>query len=206
MKQQINLYQAPLRREKKPFAAKTLLWSVAAVLAGTAGLAGFAAWQLHTLQERSHAVAVQVGDSQLQLTALAAQLAARQPDPALAEQVNKLEQIIIHRQQLRTVLQGDLFQRGEGYSRYLVALARQHVRGMWLTSVTISGAGNGFTLQGATLAPDLVPQYLQNLSRESLLQGQEFRSFQLKQPVNDENKPARGPMGFMIATTFAEGS
>ncbi len=206
MKQQINLYQAPLRREKKPFAAKTLLWSIAAVLTGAAALAGFAGWQLYTLQERSRAVALQVADSQQQLAALAAQLAAAQPDPALLEQVNKLEQVINHRQQLRALLQGDLFQRGEGYSRYLVALARQHVRGMWLTSVSITGAGNDFTLRGATLTPDLVPQYLQNLSHETLLQGQEFRSFQLHRPLTEDNKPAQGPMAFLVATAFPEGS
>ena len=98
------------------------------------------------------------------------------------------------------------FNSGQGYSRYLIALARQHIAGLWLTSIILNGAGHDIALQGQTTRADLLPRYLQNLSHESQLQGLELQIFHLNRNMDKTKSHYTGTFGFMVATTDTGGN
>jgi hypothetical protein len=198
MSAQINLFQDHLRRPSDPLSGWRIVvlaaWScgIMLTLAGMqAGVWYVAKRQLHDLdQQRQHLVAEQ--------TRINEQLARYTPDPALSAQVRRLEAVLKLRGPLARLLNTDWFQGQHGYSEFFVALARQHVTGMWLTGIRITGAGNELEIQGNTVRAELLTRYLQNLSTEQVLTGIEFEQFLLQDDDPESKKPAA--MSFSVTT------
>jgi Tfp pilus assembly protein PilN len=194
--QQINLYQAQFRRERLRYTGKTLLTAFMAIIVGVAGMAAHNAWQLRALRAEVVALDARHQDAVQKREALEQQLAAHLPDTTLKDELSNAEKLLQHRRELHTVLQKDAFAKGSGYSSYFVALARQHITGLWLTGITITGAGRELRLQGKATAPELVPRYLQRLSNEPVLSGTQFELFQL----NRDEEQRSAPLAFLVAT------
>jgi hypothetical protein len=77
-----------------------------------------------------------------------------------------------------------VIERGElgdtrGYAEYFRALARQNVDGLWLTGVSIAGAGLDLGVRGRALDPALVPGFLGRLRNERIMQGKPVGSRQI---------------------------
>jgi hypothetical protein len=53
---------------------------------------------------------------------------------------------------------------------------------VWLTDVTLSGAGNEIGLQGRALRPELVPLYVNRLKNEAVMQGKSFGTLEMQVP------------------------
>ena len=206
MNQQINLYQAQFRDDKGSFSAKTLLRGGAAVVSALLAIAAFHGWQIFIMQGQVASLEHQISALKLQSSAMDQSLAAAHADTALADKVKRLEDRLNSQQQLKALLNDDLFDGGQGYSRYLIALARQHIAGLWLTGITLTGAGRNLSLRGKTVVADLVPRYLQNLSRETLLQGMEFRDFQLSRSADKPKSQNFDTFDFLVATSAAGGN
>jgi len=206
MSQQINLYQAQFREDKLRFSAKSLLQSAAAAVFTMLAIAAFHGWQILLLQRQVVSMEHQSALLKLQSADLEQKLTAGHADAALAEKVQKIESQLNSRQQLQSVLNDDLFSSDRGYSRYLIALARQHIAGLWLTGITLTGAGRDLTLRGETTEPDLVIRYLQNLSQEALLQGMAFHVFQLNRTADKPKSESRDTFAFLVATSDTAGN
>ena len=67
----------------------------------------------------------------------------------------------------------------DGFSPYLTGLARQTMPEVWLTRIVISDAGRSLLLQGQTVSPEKVPEFLLSLAGEEIYIGREFSSFSL---------------------------
>ena len=206
MSQQVNLYQAQFREDALRFSAKTLLHSAAVAVFTLLAIAAFHGWQILQLQRQVVSLERQSALLKQQSADLAQKLTAGHADAALAEKVQKLESQLNSRQQLQAVLNDDLFSSGQGYSRYLVALARRHIAGLWLTDITLTGAGRDLTLRGETTEPDLVIRYLQNLSQETLLRGMGFHVFQLNRTADEPKSHKLDTFAFLVATSDTAGN
>ncbi len=206
MAQQINLYQSQFRVDKKRYSAKTLLHAAAAVFSVMAALAAYNGWKVLELRRQASAIEKQLLSITQQKTDLEQRITLGHADPALAEKVQRTEELLKSQQQLRALLQEDFFNGDQGYAGYLAALARQHIPGLWLTDIRLSGAGRGLTLKGQTVIPELLPSYLQNLSKETLLQGMQFQVFQLNRLVDEKNPKAADTLEFRVATSEDAGA
>lgn len=203
MSQQINLYN-PLfepRREWMSFnvAATTVLVLLALFALGSAA----ANWRFGTLAKREQAAAQRLAGAKDEMTRLAAQLGSRQKDPRLLAELERAQADLRSRDEVVAVLQGGALGNTTGYSEYLRAFARQSIEGLWLTGFTIAGAGQHVVIEGRTIRADLVPDYLQRLNRERVLQGSTFAEMQMQQPVRDPaDKKSVEPayLEFKIAT------
>ena len=80
-------------------------------------------------------------------------------------------------------------------SSLLEGLGRQHVSGLWLSSIDIRSGGHELNLGGYTLNPALVPELLEKLNVEQAFTGREFRRVQL---VEDDQY--RGVLNFILTT------
>ncbi len=65
------------------------------------------------------------------------------------------------------------------FSRYLLALARQSMPTVWLTSINITGPQQAIDLAGSTFRPGDVPDFLQKLQREPVFMGKTFAKLAL---------------------------
>jgi hypothetical protein len=181
--QQINLYHPIFRKEEKKFSAATMLQAGVVVLTGVVLMYGYSWWRTQALRVQLRDINAQHTAAIARLGDISTKLPMRHGDPRLEQEARDLEKRIQAVQQIRTVARADLFKGAPGYSDYLVALARQSTAGLWLTGLTITGAGESLVLAGRTNYPELVPGYLQRLSGEQTLAGLQFEIFQLTRPV-----------------------
>ena len=162
MSRQINLYSPVFRRQAKTFSA---VWTVAAAVAIAAGMSAYYAWdaqQLRGLSVRRSEVEAQLKQLREQFAALG-QAGPRTKNKALEDQVARAENLLKSRQELFEHLQSGEIGNRDGYAKFLAALARQRVEGVWLTGIEISGPGNDFALDGRAIRADLLPGFIKRL-------------------------------------------
>jgi len=188
MSQQVNLFSPIFRKEEKKFSAKTMFQAAGIVAAGIALLTIVQVWNMSKLQATIDNLERQRASLDKRANEFRG---VRRPSDPLAQKVSRLEQLLAARTQLQEALLKDEFSNTEGYSEYLMAFARQHVRGMWLTGFEIAGAGRQLTIQGRSRQPELVPRYVQKLSIEKSLAGIDFKLFQMSRPrIGDKERLA----------------
>lgn len=183
MNQQVNLYHPIFRKEEKKFSAATMLQAGLIVTAGVALMYGYAAWRVQALRVQQQEVNAQYTASLIRLNEVSTKLPMRHAGAQLQQEVNELQRRIESVEVIRGATRRDLFKRSAGYSDTLAALARQSTAGLWITGLTLGAAGGSVVLAGRTQSPELVPGYLQRLSSEQSLAGQQFEIFQMVRPV-----------------------
>jgi hypothetical protein len=82
-----------------------------------------------------------------------------------------------------TLLRGGELGASEGYAEYFRALARQHVNGLWLTGVSITGAGSDIEVQGRAMQAPQIPAYIARLTSEPVMRGKTFSSLLIARPA-----------------------
>lgn len=204
MSQQINLFQSAFRKEAQRFSATALLYACGIVLVFVALLYGVGYWQLRSLR-------AELAGAESQHTTLAARLEemsrkfrARAKTQFLEKEITRLEALIAAKSGVKEILERGVFANTKGYSEYLLAFARQHVAGVWLTGVAIVGAGERLTLKGRTTIPELVPQYMQRLANEQTLTGIEFQIFRMARPQDEASQRSPAFVEFLATTTDKE--
>ncbi len=206
MSQQINLLQSSFRKQPKRFSATTMLYACAVMLLGIAVVYGLGHWQGRGLQaDLARAERQQIALAE-QLQEVSRSVGARAKTQFLETEIAKLEALVMAKSQITDILDRGVFANTEGYSKYLVALARQHITGLWLTGFVIAGAGERLTLQGRTTVPELVPQYMQKLADEQTLAGIEFQVFRMARSHDDTGTRSPDFIEFMATTAGNESS
>jgi len=177
MKLRVNLYQAALQPRLEKMPLLQVVWLVGAVLV-LLTLAG--AWNYQQLlQQRQQAelVGQQVQSKLKELEIYQQSLAGRQPSALLQQQANTLQQSIEQKQQLLSYLKQEISQTPPQYSQVLSHLAAIDLPGIWLTSFQL---GQQQQFSGVVKDSQLLPQWLQALGKNALLQGQSFDGVKLQ--------------------------
>lgn len=204
MSQQINLFNPAFVQQRQQFSLVTMLQGLGLILLGAGGMYGYAHYQVRQLE-------LQVADSsrrfnaeQLRLGSLAAEFSPQRNNQALQEEVQRLERQVGEQAELLEGLQSGALGNSAGYSEYMRAFARQAVQGLWLTGFNVSGDGAQLTLSGAVMHPDLLPEYIQRLRRESVMQGKTFAALQMQQAKSDKPGAAPRYVEFVLRSTVPE--
>ncbi len=179
MTQQINLFNASFLKQKKIFTSATMARSLALLLLGAMAMVGYGYYQTGELEQQAKAGAVQLEKKKQMQEKVLVEFAPKKKDPALLTMIAAAE---AEQRALRGVinlLEGGSLGNTSGYSQYFVALARQSMSDLWLTGVTIEGAGSQIGLRGRALEPDLVPAYIARLTGEAVLQGKAFGALKI---------------------------
>jgi len=184
--QQINLYQASIRKPKQLMTFAQLGWA-AGVLVVVLGVVSAAQswWQYHVSKQLTIVQQTQVRLSQSN-EKINSQLNKSANDQELKRQISLKEQELENKNHLLAALSGKQFGNTQGFADQFTGLARQHVTGMWLTGLYIHAGGQKLDLQGSTYRAELVPQLLQKLALEPSFQGLEFQTFLMQR---DNKKP-----------------
>ena len=87
-----------------------------------------------------------------------------------------------------------------GMSEHFIALARQDVRGLWLSRVEIEDYGQKIALFGEAADPERLADYLQRLSKEPAFDNISFKLFKLdKEDEGITSRPGK-TLGFIVST------
>lgn len=183
MSQQINLFNPLLLKQKKIFSAIAMARALFVLVCGVLALAYYANHSVLALQKEAGAVTARLKQQQARQADAVAKFLPRQKDPALTARIDAARTELQSLQKVATVLKGGEFGNTHGYSAYFKAFAAQSVSGLWLTGVTIVGAGNDIALRGRALQPNLVPAYISRLTHERIMQGKSFSSLKIDQPI-----------------------
>jgi hypothetical protein len=199
--QQINLYRPIFRRQEKKFSAAAMLQAGTAIVVGIFVIYGLLWWQVRDLRQELQQANRQVAASAKRLEEAVSRFGPSRDGALLADEVTQLEARVAERRRLRDMLRRDLLASGGGYSDFLVAFARRHLPGIWLTAFEIKGSGEHLRLEGAATDPALVPQYVQRLAAEPVLAGKEFRVFVLSRPEARADRAGRAAhVEFLLRT------
>jgi len=191
MSQQINLYSPLFRKQKKLFTARAGTQALGVVLIALLALYGFARYQVTELarQAREFGAQVQAGLERIKkLPAAAVPADEKQLDARIAEleaRVQSAEQLLGPTASLRGT---------QGYADALRALARQRLEGVWLMSITLTGDSGELSLVGKALRAELVPQYIDRLTKDPAMQGRQFATLAIEREAPSK-PPAGGDAG-----------
>lgn len=182
MSQQINLFNPIFLKQKKHFSAVTMLQALTLILIGAGLMTAYAGMQLAKLRPEADAVTAQLEAARAQLAVVTATHGVRQKDALLDAEVRRAEAESVALQRVSQILiQGELGGL-PGYSDYMKAFSRQIVDGLWLTEFSIRGGGAEIAMAGRALRPELVPAYLNRLSREPTMRGRSFGAMEIYAP------------------------
>lgn len=181
MSQQINLFNPIFLQQKKIFSSKTMAQALGVLVLGVAAMAVYGSMRVQALQRQADAGAAQLQQRQARLAAVTTEFPPRQKDSSLEAEVSEAERQLGALRDVSGVLQRGELGNTRGYAEYFRALARQHADGLWLTGLSIAGAGSEIGVRGRALDPAAVPGYLTRLMREPVLQGKGFGSFTISE-------------------------
>jgi hypothetical protein len=205
MSQQINLFNPAFQKQTTLFSATSMAAACGVLVLGLAGMAGWAALCVNQLQAEANNVTRQTEGARKRLAAVSAEFTPREKDPALAGQLLEAEQRHAALEHVAEVIQRGELGNTQGYAEYFRALARQSVDGLWLTGVSIGGAGREIGVQGRALDAAMVPGYLGRLRNEAVLQGKAVGSLQIGEAAASGVTP-QAPKAAQAPAADAKGS
>jgi len=198
MSQQINLYNPLLLKQQKHFSLNTMAQALGLILLGSVLFYGYAWYRAAELEKQSAATAKLHKDTLAQLERTKAEFGPRTTSKLLMDEVARMETQLNSRRRIIGLLeQGELGNK-QGFSEYFRALSRQSTEGLWLTGFQVSGAGE-VAISGRALKPELVPAFINQLKRETVLAGKTFATLEMRLPA-----PATAAGGKPAAPAYIE--
>lgn len=175
--QQINLYQASLRAPRQTLSLNQLALVAGVLLAVLVVISAAQWWWLKRNAQQLASVKQEQTQLSQAIDRLSKQLAQSSNDSELKKTISAKENELQDKQYVLQALSGKQFGNTRGFADQFSGLARQHVKGVWLTGLYIHAGGEKLNLQGSTYEAELVPRYLQRLAQEPSFQGIEFQTF-----------------------------
>ena len=193
MSQQINLFNPIFLKQKKIFTALSMAEALGVIIAGALLLNWYAANNVDELEQLANEGKATLAKREQQLIRANAQFAPRAPDAVLQADLNDAEAELKALRDVSAVLQGGALGNTSGYAEYFRAFSRQNVNGLWLTGVTISGAGTDIGVQGRAMQATLIPNYIARLTGERVMHGKAFASLDIGRPDAPPSQAAAAP-------------
>lgn len=182
MSQQINLINLSLRKQKDILSSTAMVRVAGGFLLLLCLISGYLFQLTHKIEAERAEWAKRAEDAKISMTQVSQQFPSRQPSAMLQAEIKNVEEKIQSRNRVFDVLKSGAVGKSQGFSGLLQAFARQSVNGLWLTGITMNGAGDQMRIAGNSLSADLIPQYITRLSAEQALRGRNFTAFQVSQP------------------------
>lgn len=182
MSQQINLFNPIFLKQKKIFTTAHMAQTLGLVAAGALLLGVYGAVKTAQLEQHAAAGQAAAAAAEARLAQATKDFPPRQKSKDIEAEIVRMQGELKALRDVRSVLERGELGNTAGYSEYWRAFARQSVSGVWLTGVGVIGPGKEISLEGRALQPELVPGYIQRLTRETVLQGKTFGSLEIARP------------------------
>jgi hypothetical protein len=201
MSQQINLFNPIFLKQKKYFSVTTILQALGLIVLGSALFFVYAVYQVAQLSKQADEMSKRYVTEQARLVNSSNEFSPQRSGKLLEDELKQLEAQAAAQDTLLNMLKSGAIGNTEGYSEYMRAFARQSVKGLWLTAFDIVGDGAQMSLSGAVVNPELVPSYIQRLSKEKVMHGKTFSTLQMQQPKKDGDRLVPRYVEFNLRST-----
>ncbi|MCP5162522.1 MAG: hypothetical protein H6999_02315 [Hahellaceae bacterium] len=182
--QQINLYTDDLRPRRDPLPLPLMLGLVVGLCLVLGAITFWKQQQLQTLVAKSALKDSQKATMEVQVTALAEKVGAMRRDESLVALNGRLRERVEIRTELLRTLGGVIAVNPYRFSELMLGFARQKHAQIWLTQFGFGSGGRYLQFAGVALAPEAVPEYLQQLRSEVSFGGRDFQLFSLQEDLN----------------------
>lgn len=199
MKQQINLYQEQFHEKRVPLPARQIMVIAVGLLAGMTVISAGLGWMNSQAARQYAELGSRVDGTKQANDQLQAKLAAQAVDSELAAKVTEAGRQLQAHQKIMQWMDKSQENRAVPFSALLEGLSRQHVQGLWLSYIAIENGGQDLHLQGSSLDPKLIPDFLGRLNNEAAYTGREFRKVMMRA---DAGKPE--VLNFALKTDKAD--
>ena len=200
MSQQINLYSAAFRKQKKPFMAAAMLQSMAGLLVLLGVFYGVAYHQARAVERDANELARRLAVALEQLKKGGVSVAPTD-EKALDARIAEIEAKALANEQLlaRTAQTAER----AAYIEPLRVLARQRLEGVWLTTIQLEGEAGELSLTGRALHAGLVARYVERLGKDPAMRGRHFSALQIdsKKPADSKAGAASAEVEFRLMAT-----
>ena len=193
MSQQINLFNPKFEQKKEYVTARTASQALGVLVLVLLALGVTGQRKVAALEAREADMKTALAQGEAKRDKTMRDFPPRKKDPALEQEVAAAE---AQRQLLldaSAVLASGELGNTQGYAGYFRALSQARVEGVWLTGVSINGAGNAIGLQGRALHASLLPAYITRLGQQDVLKGKTFASLDIGLPEQPAVADARAP-------------
>ena len=196
MSQQINLFNPIFMKQRKYFSLLAMLQALGMIIAGSLIFYGYASYQVEQLNRQLEENTKRYTAEQLRLARYVADFSPQQSNQLLQDEVGRLDKQVTELKDLNDKLKSGVLSNTTGYSEYMRAFSRQVVPGLWLTGFKVAGEGEAaqISLSGGVVNPELLPAYIQRLSKERIMHGKTFSNLKMQQSkVDEEIKAGQTP-------------
>lgn len=193
MSQQINLFGATALKSKNEFSLVRMVQGLGVILFCAALYYAYTLNLTMGMENQLQGINQNLATEQGRLAGLAADLTKQRSGMTLEQQLKKVEAEAAAQREIINALKNGVIGNTRGYSEYMRAFARQAISGLWLTGFVIDGDATQMSISGAALTPELVPEYILRLKKESVMRGKSFASLQMQLPKLDSAKPGSTP-------------
>ena len=201
MSQQINLYNPEFERKRDLLSLPGAVsaWGVSALVVVIVVVA--MSIRTGNLEHSLVQATAERNNAEAEMSRFSGQLASRQPNVELTEKVARLQAELASRKEVVSILGTGVIGDTRGFSGHLTAFSRQSFSGIWLTGLRVAAAGQDVVLEGRAVRPELVPNYLQRLNQEDVMQGHAFAELEIRRPESTDKTQGQARfVEFRLAT------
>lgn len=185
MRQQINLYDISLQRQRDWLALANVAAAGVLLLAAVTAAGVLTRHEVPTLTAQTTTNDTAIKALQEQVTTLGQQVTGRKPDARLEQELGAAQLLLTAKGEVLTTLQQRMGPTAASFAEYLRGFGRQTVAGLWLTRFNFDAATGAMEIQGRTIDPALVPEYIRRLGKERAFQGRTFSALKLSEGKPD---------------------
>jgi len=182
--QQINLYYEETRSAGKDLSALNMLQGMGVITLAAMVFYAYTFYQLDVLQQQIEDSGKNLVVQQNRLKGMTVQHAGL----TVEQEIKQVEAEVLAQREIIDALKNGAIGNTTGYSDYMLAFAKQALGGLWLTGFSIDGDATQMKISGATLNPELVPEYILRLNREKIMRGKTFAYLQMQLPKVEQGK------------------
>lgn len=201
MRQQINLYDISLQKQRDWLSLANVAAAGVLLLLAVVALGSLTRHEVPMLTAQTAANDAQLKAAHEQIAVLGQQVAGRKPDPRLEQELGAAQLLLTAKGEVLTTLQQRLGPTAGSFAEYLRGFGRQTVAGLWLTAFNFDAANGAMEIQGRTIDPALVPEYIRRLGKERAFQGRTFAALKLSEGKPDPT--VSGAMALPVTTPVA---
>lgn len=183
MSQQINLFNPIFLKQKKVFTVVPMAEALAIIVVGAAALVGYGKYRVDAADRHAAHIKEELATKLARQSSVTVEFAPRQKSAQVEAELAQVEARLKALREVDGLLRGGQLGVNQGYAEYFRALARQHVSGLWLTGVSITGAGSDIEVQGKAMQAPLIPAYIARLTGENIMRGKTFSSLMIDRPA-----------------------
>lgn len=181
MKQSVNLYLPEFRKQKDWLNAARMVQVAGIAVAVLLLVVANEFWQLQQTEQMLAEADQRKAEATAATEALRASYGTQSEDQSVAEENLRLEEGLKSKQAILEFMSGREMGNTQGFSEHLADLARFHAQGLSLRGISLQDGGRSIRLEGDVVRAELVPIYLQNLSKGEMFHGMNFQTLQISE-------------------------